>query len=339
MTAKPVTVQPWARGARKLRSLIVLLFLFVALVTVYSNAQSIGDWFRAYGYQPTSVVSGLASDDTFTPLARHLYYINRPAILAKDQFTTRCAQKQEQTIVLGCYHGYERGIYLLQIAADSRLQGVEQVTAAHETLHAAYDRLSASERKQVDGWLTDYYEHGLTDERIKATIAAYKISEPDAVPNEMHSVFGTEVGSLPVPLERYYQRYFTHRQTIVDYATGYQAEFTKRQHQVAADDARLAALKKIIVANQEKLAVEAARLNAQAQQMNQLKSSGQTAAYNAQVNSFNASVNDYNDLVRATRAEIAEYNRLVEERNALAAEQQELASELSGNGVSTIPNQ
>jgi hypothetical protein len=258
--------------------------------------------------------------------------------MAKNQFAAKCAQHQEETIVLGCYHGYERGIFVLQIAGDSRLHGVEQVTAAHEMLHAAYDRLSHKDRASIDAQLMDYYQHGLGDARVKATIAAYKKSEPDAVVNEMHSIFGTEIAQLPAPLEQYYKRYFTDRQKVVGYASGYQAEFTRRQQQVAVDDAKLNSLKKVIDTNEAKLSTQAAALNARAGPMNQLRSSGQTDAYNAQVASFNTDVNSYNSLVHATKAEITEYNNLVAQRNAIAEEQQQLTSELSGNGVSTISN-
>jgi hypothetical protein len=338
MPTRPATVTSQSRNRKTLRSWLVLAVLLAALALAYGHMQAVSDWFRLYGYTPSAAVSGLASDDTFTPAAQHLYDINRPAIMPKNQFTTKCANHQEQTIVLGCYHGYQQGIYILQIASDSRLQGVEQVTAAHEMLHAAYDRLSASDRKQVDAMLLDYYDHHLTDERIRQTIAAYKQSEPDAVVNEMHSVFGTEIAQLPAPLEQYYQRYFTDRQKIAGYAAGYQAEFTSRQQQVAADDARLATLKKTIAANEATLKAQAVDLNARAGQMSRLKASGQTGAYNAQVDSFNAAVDGYNRLVATTKAQIADYNQLVQERNAVALEQKQLTDELSGRDVSTIPN-
>lgn len=313
--------------------------LIGVLVLVFSRQQAIADWLRLYGYQPSTGVSALARDDTFTPRAEHLYLINRPTILAKQQFAAKCSNQQEQTIVLGCYHGYERGIYVLRIADDSRLNGVEQVTAAHEMLHAAYDRLSSSEKQKVDGMLQDYYNHDLQDQRIKDTIAAYKKTEPDALVNEMHSIFGTEIASLPAPLEAYYKQYFTNRSVIAGYAAKYQAEFTQRQQQVAADDARLANLKATIDHNEAALKSQAAQLNSRMQQMNQLKNSGQLDAYNAAVAGFNADVNSYNTLVSTTRSQIAQYNQLLSERNAIALEQQQLTSELSGDGVTTLPKQ
>jgi hypothetical protein len=341
MPAPSTTARSVAARHRKTsrRSWLVLLVLVAAWLLTFGHMQAVGDWFRQLGYTPSSTVSALATDDSFTPAAQHLYAINRPTILPKGQFSAKCANHQEQTIVLGCYHGYERGIYVLQIAADSRLKGVEQVTAAHEMLHAAYDRLSGAEQKWVDAMLLDYYEHDLTDMRIKQTIAAYKHSEPDAVVNEMYSVFGTEVANLPAPLEHYYKRYFADRQKVAAYAAGYQAEFISRQQQVVADDAKLASLKKTIVVNEATLKAQSVQLHSRAQQMNQLRSSGQTDAYNAEVTSFNTAVDAYNKLAATTKSQIAEYNQLVEQRNALALEQQQLANELSGNGVSTISNQ
>lgn len=333
------SLSPVRKPQHTLAKWVSLLLLLAVLATVYFKQQAVTDWFRLYGYSPTSTVEALATDDSFTASARHLFFINRPVIQAKEQFTNNCAQQQEQTIVLGCYHGYERGIYVLQIADDSRLSGVEQVTAAHEMLHAAYDRLSSADKKRVDAMLMDYYHNQLSDARIKSTITAYKTSEPDAVIDEMHSIFGTEITQLPQPLEDYYSRYFANRHKVVSYAAGYQAEFTRREQQVAADDVRLASLKKTIDSNEVLLRTQAVTLNARAAQMDQLRRSGQTDAYNAQVTPFNKTVDSYNRLVEATKSDIVTYNALVSQRNALAEEQQQLTSELSGNSVSTIPNQ
>ncbi len=59
----------------------------------------------------------------------------------------------------------------------------------------------------------------------------------------MHSIFGTEVQTLPPDLETYYSQYFKNRSSVVGLSARYQAEFTSRKDQVAADDARLKSLK------------------------------------------------------------------------------------------------
>src|SRR5262249_17898052 len=122
---------------------------------------------------------------------------NHPEIDTKNNFSSNCPNNGgEKTVILGCYHPDQNGIFVLGVS-DPRLDGVMQVTAAHEMLHAEYDRLNSKDRSYVNGLLMDYYEHDLHDQRIQDVIAAYKLSEPNDVVNEMHAVFGTEIAKLP----------------------------------------------------------------------------------------------------------------------------------------------
>ncbi|MEJ0073595.1 MAG: hypothetical protein WDN27_06025 [Candidatus Saccharibacteria bacterium] len=267
-----------------------------------------------------------------TPKAQHLFYVNHPDITDSSAFTSHCPAGGEKTIVLGCYLSPDQGIYVYAVS-DARLDGVEQVTAAHETLHAAYRRLSTSERNKVDAMLMDYYEHDLTDQRIKDTIAAYKQSEPNDVVNEMHSVFGTEVPNLPAPLEQYYKQYFTDRSKITAYAADYQAEFTGRQAQIASDDAQLATIKQQIDTDENTLNQQKSTLDTQSAQLDAERSSGQQQAYNSGVGSYNRAVDAYNNLLVTTKSLINQYNTLVAARNALVLEEQQLTQELSANSL------
>src|SRR5206468_584885 len=124
-----------------------------------------------------------------------------------------------------------------------RLSGVEEVTSAHEMLHAAYDRLSTKERNRVDELLQNYYDHQLTDQRIRATIDAYKASEPNDLQNEMHSIFGTEIATLPPELENYYSQYFADRSKVTTLAGEYEQEFTSRKTEIQSYDTQLDGLR------------------------------------------------------------------------------------------------
>ncbi len=310
----------------------VLVLVLGVLALTWLQRQTVTDWMKLRGYSPPATVSALAADDTMTPKATRLFYVNKPVISNGATFSSTCPAGREKTIVLGCYVGDDAGIYLYDVTA-TRLDGVEQVTAAHEMLHAAYRRLSSAERKQVDGWLTDYYEHQLTDQRIKDIIAAYKVSEPNDVVNEMHSIFGTEIANLPAPLETYYKRYFTDRSKVTGYAAQYQAEFTSRQDQIAAYDAQLKGLKVQIDANEALLKQQRTALDKQSAQMQTARSHGDIATYNSMVGSYNAAVNTYNALIQTTRSQISQYNGIVETRNAIAVEEQQLVKALSSDTV------
>lgn len=297
-----------------------------------ANAQAVQDWFRLYGYTAPSTVASLASDDTMTSTARHLFYVNRPVITAGPEFKAKCPLGNEKTVVLGCYLGNDGGIYLYEVT-DSRLQGVEQVTAAHEMLHAAYRRLSSSERTKIDAQLNDFYQHGLTDQRIKDTIDAYRKSEPKDIINEMHSIFGTEVPKLPVSLEQYYARYFSDRSKVTAYTAGYQEEFTSRQVLIKHYDVQLGGLKQQIDANQAQLNQMKSALEAQNRQLQSERANDQVSAYNAGVSSYNAAVSTYNSLLADTKNLISQYNDIVDKRNAIVVEEQQLTQALSAGSL------
>jgi hypothetical protein len=318
-------------GIARLPLLLALLSLFLVLGVVAANKQNILDWWKLHSYQPPAQVVQIATSDSMTNYARKVWYVNHPEFDAKPEFRIACPNNGgEQTIVLGCYHGSQDGIFVLNVD-DPRLKGVIEVTSAHEMLHAAYDRLSSSEKKTLDTELNAFYKKGLTDERIRATIAAYRQSEPKDLVNEMHSIFGTEVAQLPKPLESYYKRYFSDRQQLVAYGSQYQAEFTSRQQVVARDDTQLSALKKQIDSQEASLKTKQTGINAQHDRLLQLRNSGDFNSYNSGVPAYNAAIDVYNQQVAAIRALITQYNQLVAQRNAIALEQDELVNALNSN--------
>lgn len=317
--------------------LVLLIISIVLFVLVYYYNQAIADWWKLRNYTPSAAVSQLATDDTMTPAARHLFYINHPNLQGGTTFSTNCKNTSEKTIIFGCYHPVELGIYV-QPVSDERLQGVEQVTSAHEMLHAAYDRLDNKTKQQVDGWLEDYYQHDLTDQRIKDTIDAYKQSEPDDVVNEMHSIFGTEVNNLPTNLENYYKRYFTNREAVVAYANHYKEAFISREQQIKDYDAQLANLKQTIEAEQASATSQHEALINRQQTLNQAKAGGDIATYNAGVAGYNQAVDTYNQTATKLKADITDYNNLVTARNALVVEEQHLVGEISGTDTQPVTN-
>lgn len=304
---------------------------FVLLGIAFVQRQAIADFVALRGYEPSAAIAALARDTAMTDNARKVFYVNDPQIVAKTNFTDKCPSAlREQTIVLGCYHGNQNGIYLLDVT-DQRLKGIVQVTAAHEMLHAYYERLSDSERQRVDAMLRDYYENELDNERIEKTIEGYKKTEPRDVVNEMHSIFATEIADLPDELEAYYTRYFTDRQASVRFATQYEQEFNQRRAAVASGDAQLSDLKRQIDSGEADLRVQQQQIAARRDELNTVRSSGNIDAYNAGVPGYNALVNNYNAGVAKVQGLVTQYNDLVVERNRIAAEIGELSEALSSN--------
>lgn len=318
------------RGLSAATAVFVIAVWCGILALIFANRQNIIDWWRLRQYTPSQTIAQIAHDDTMTAYAKKVFYVNHPQIDSKDTFAPLCPKGTEQTVVLGCYHSTQDGIFILKVT-DPRLRGVEQVTAAHETLHAIYDRLSAAQRRQVDAWLLDFYNKGLDDTTVRQQISDYRKSEPDDLLNEMHSLFGTEISKLPPQLEHYYSQYFSDRQAIIKAYDNYEAEFTSRQKAIKAYDAQLKALKARINADEADLKRKQASIDIQRRKLESQKSSGDINGYNAAVPSFNSLVDSYNAEVATVKQLVNEYNQVVDKRNAIALEEQQLVNDLSAN--------
>ncbi len=110
--------------------------IFVAIGAI-TKRDAIYDWWRLHDYAPPAAAVQFADDTTMTAKARTLFYINHPKLEQSVAFNGECPNNSEKAIVLGCYHPNQNGIFLFMVN-DKTLSGVEQVTAAHEMLHAAY---------------------------------------------------------------------------------------------------------------------------------------------------------------------------------------------------------
>ena len=309
---------------KRILSYVPTFLILLIPVVGWWQRNYIFDTWRLHNYAPNSQIVTLADTTTMTDKSRRLFYVYRPTLDDKSAFAQHCGN-EEQTIVLGCYIQH-KGIYLYDVP-DARLNGVQEVTAAHELLHAEYDRLTGNERKKVDA-LTSAALKSITDERLLETIENYRKKDPSVVPNELHSILGTEVRNLPPALEQHYKKYFIDRSKIVDYADDYKAEFTGREQKVADLDKQLASLKTQIDNLNESLETQQTNLKNQYDSLQRQKQPSQIAKYNAAVPGYNAAVQTYNTSVNRQRSLVQQYNAMVEERNSLAVEENQLIKAL-----------
>lgn len=301
-------------------SLLFSVALLAGVALLWFQRFEVYDWWRLRNYTPPAAVQQLATDTTMNGRTQKMFFAYHPSLEDQGQFNLHCGDN-ERTIVLGCYV-LNRGIYLYNVK-DDRLKGVLQVTAAHETLHAAYDRLSIKERTRVDALTAQAYA-GISDERLRSTIEAYRSKDPSIVPNELHSILATEVRNLPAPLEEYYKRYFINRGAIVAFSEQYENEFTGRKQQVIAYDQQLKDLKAQIEALESNRENELVRINAETNRLQALRRGGDIEAYNAGVPNYQALVRAYNAAIRQEQSLINQYNEIVKIRNALAVEENQL---------------
>ena len=205
-------------------SSLLTLILFLTAGWVVLNRQYVVDQLVVWQYQPTSEVAQLAERAHMNGKGTFYFYASEPQLDGTAKFNEVCKRQEENSAILGCYSNGKIFVYNI---TDERLNGVEEVTAAHEMLHAVYVRLSASEKEQVNQLIDTEYQKLLKSEdaELKERMEYYARTEPGERDNELHSIIGTEVSAVSSELEEYYKKYFTDRQAIVALHDSYSSKF------------------------------------------------------------------------------------------------------------------
>ncbi len=186
----------------------------------------------------------------------------------KERIRELCAGTRDtRTAVYGCFRtGKPESIAILEIT-DPGLRSQTDVVAAHELLHAAYERLEPAERARVDKLLAEQAaQPGF--EVLAEELTLYAEAERTG---ELHSRLATEYAGLSPELERYYARYFRTRGPLVAKYEPYRALLSN-------------------IRNQE------AHLEQSRTRLEALLADGQDDAYNDGVGPYNREVAEYNVL-------------------------------------------
>ena len=254
---------------------------------------------------PSSIVD-LMQKTSMTERARRLFLDSDPRLVGKGELQRDC-RNTSSAHVLGCFLvtsecraeggigpdcSKKTKIHLLDVdRADVR--DLVYVSAAHETLHAAYEQIPASERRDLDRQLESALPQ-LDACVLAANLGAYRAKGPDEQMSELHSVLATEFARLPPALEAHYSEYFSNRQVVVqahDRTLGY------REQEICVLRTQIDQLQRNIAGLR--------------QQLDRLKAAGNAAAHNAQVPGFNARVSLHNRLVDSHNRRVQEYNQLL----------------------------
>lgn len=284
---------------------IISAILVICSVALWTQRQNVVDAIQYYQYTPTPAVSSVAADAGLTDDAMFTFYATRPSIESSDIFNQHCERREPDSPILGCYAANR--IYIFDIS-DERLKGIKVVTAAHELLHAEYERLPDAEKRRLQPLLEAAYG-SVDDEKLDARMKYYEKTEPGQSINELHSIVGTEFETISPELETYYARFFKDRAALV--ALHKQVESTFESLSEEADG---------LVSQIEKLAFQ---INADTDQYNR-----DTEALNQAVQSFNARAGRSGGFT--TQAEFqAARQALVSQSNALSVYRQRIQSNIT----------
>lgn len=249
-------------------------------------------------HKPTQEMRTIAEKVRFTQHGELIFMASRTQVDNARAFNKTCGDHEKSSAVLGCY--VNRRIYLYNID-NKELDGIVEVTAAHEMLHAAYERLYPWERKEVDALLLQEFETLRKDNEFTERMSVYAALDPASRINELHSIIGTERKEISDKLEAYYKKYFIDRHRISELYAQYSSLFFKLEAQ--AKDL-------------------ADRVNKAADDLNQ-----QINTYNNNVASLSAQISDFNR--RAEAGDFSSYRDFYNERSVLVANSAQLDRDLA----------
>lgn len=275
--------------------LLLAVVLTAGAAVIFVQRQAIADHISVWQYQPSSEVIELADRSRMSDDGRFLFYASRPELLEADRFNDMCASHDPESATLGCYRN---GMIYIYDIHDERLDGIREVTAAHEMLHAAYARFSDSERKEIDRLTDEAYDKVKTN-KLANRLDMYDRNQPGTRYIELHAILGTEFRDITPELESHYSEYFDDRLAVVSLHESYEVQFTERE-------ARAAAIRQEL--NRIADAVEA-----------------ESAAYNRDVQVLSRDIEDFNARTSQVNSEL-EHRQLVAERERLVARTSELES-------------
>ena len=311
--------------SKRTASFVVTSFFFAIAVLGFAQRQWIKDTIIVNSTELEQSSQAVLGQIALTDRAEFIYRASQPKVQSAEQFNQSCrGVSKEYSIVLGCYTQQKLFVFDVQ---DNRLDGVIQVTAAHELLHGVYERLSQSEKMEIDAKLLAFADT-VQDKRFNETVAQYKKAEPEHIANELHSMIGTELEKLPPDLEAYYEKYFFDRAKIVTYAHQYEDSLEQYSSQITAYDTQLKVLEREKNELERTLDQKQKTIESEAERINSLRSSGETQTYNSQVPGYNNRIQAFNGDIKRMKQIISEYNLMVEKRNALATTQNDLVQKL-----------
>ena len=308
--------------AKNTKKTVIVSFLTVAIVALitalglgfYFNRQRIFDSISANSYSPSAAIATIESKINFTDDGDLIFRASHPSLESRDNFNERCKSHNEEVSVLGCYTNGT--IYLYNIE-EPELNGIVESTAAHELLHAVWERTSQAEKSSISAALIDVYNDEKYHELLAEDLDSYADDERI---EELHSRVGTEIATLPDVLEQHYAKYFKNQDLVVDYYNNYITPFRELSEEIDNLSSKLDELNTLIEQKTSAYYKYADDLSAKIDDFNQCAKTPNCFANDvslfARRNTLVGEQNTLGDMYSELNQLINDYNLVVEEYNS-----------------------
>lgn len=310
---------------RKILSGVLVVGLVVTAGATLVYRQRIIDQVKVWSYQPSQEIVALTERGGFSGEGRFYFYVTHPRLEKAAAFNEECKRVEKGNPILGCYNQSTDTISIYDVD-NEQLDGVREVTAAHEMLHAVFARLSETQRSQVAPLLEAAYQR-LKTPALESRMDYYARSSPGARTNELHSILGTEFGDLGTELEAHYRTYFTDRQKVVSLHAAYENHFRSVEQELETLAEQLKQQKATIESDMATYEADLKAYNQEVSRFNARAASGDftsQAAFNQERAALTSKSTTLEGRRSAMTVAIDRYNEAVKRYNALGGEMNEL---------------
>lgn len=285
-----------------------------------TNPRAVTDAVTVWRYDPTPAISSFATRAGMSERGRFLFYASLPEVVPAEEFNAVCSREQPEVGVLGCYTLRDGRIYLYDIP-NLDLEPFEVVVAAHEMLHAAWDRLPLDEQQSLVEPLEQAFATVGADSELTERIASYEAADPGSRIPELYAILGTELPELPDALEAHYTEYFDDRMAVVTLWQQVSTFFDDLENELVRLSDELERLAAEITTEQAGADQTAAALEADIAVFNErAERPGGYTSQSAFENDRQALIDRQAVLtatIDATNAKVRDYNALLDEFSAL----------------------
>lgn len=211
------------RGMKKFAICSVILMGLVVFFAL--NFGTIKDMMVGLTYRPTSEMSEIRESLDLTGKGARIFNATLPDLKEKEEFNQICRDEESANAILGCYRGDR--VYVYNIL-DEELEGIREVTSAHELLHAVYYRMNINEKRELRDSLLAVYEEN--QDVLGEEIDLYDDYKKE---EELYVRVGTEIADLPEALEKHYGEIFKDQDKIAGYYKKYISVFKEIERKLA----------------------------------------------------------------------------------------------------------
>ncbi len=285
-----------------------LLIVVAVVLGEVLRQQTVQDYIAGFWYRPDETVQEIEEELELTGAGRRVFAATQPVVEGAEEFNGHCGEHSNDVSVLGCYT--DGRIYVYRIT-DEQLVLANKVTAAHELLHAVWERMGAGERAEVMGWLAEVQAQNA--EWFEEELETY--GEEDEI-EEVYTRAGTKLSELPEGLEAHYAKYFKNRGRIVEMYETYEAPFEKLRSEINALYDEIEQIRVEIEAEREAYSREVDILDAKIDRFNACANTVNcftAAEFNAQRSGLVAESEALEDRREALNRKIDENNARIDE--------------------------